>query len=455
VTVAARTAKVVIVGGGVAGLALARQLVRRGRDVLVLEAGPRAGGLIHSERIEGWLCEHAANAFLDAEDGAVPLMRELGVDIVEASPAAKKRWVYRGGKLRAVPSSPPGLARTDLLSWRGKLRLFAEPFVPRARRDGASDDETVDAFFRRRLGREAAEALVAPFVLGVWAGESDALSMAAAFPKLAELERAHGSILRGVIAERRKARRDGKAASGRPHLWAPREGAVTLVRALAAELGPRVRTGARVVEIAPGRVRVAPGLGGGEWIEAARLVLAAPAGEAAPLLAPRDPALGALVGGVPSAPVLVAFAGFRAADVPAAVDGFGLLVARGEAPRVLGVVFESVVWPGRAPEGHVLLRLIYGGARDPGAVALGDEAVRGVVAEDLARTLGVRAAPVFLRCARHRGGIPQYAPGHAARVAEMRARAAALGITLFGNAYHGVAVNDQIREAALMAEQLA
>jgi protoporphyrinogen/coproporphyrinogen III oxidase len=443
---------VVVVGGGVAGLALARALVRGGTEALVLEADARAGGLLHSERREGYLCDWGANAFLTGEPGgAIDLCRDLGVEVVEAAPAAKRRYVFRGGKLRVVPTSPPLLLKSDLLSWRGKLRLLAEPLV---RKDGARAEETVDAFFRRRLGPEAAAALIAPFTLGVYAGESDAISMAAAFPRLHGFEGRHGGLVRGLIGDRRARRREGRAPLPRPKLMAPRDGAGALVDALARELGERVRTGVRVTAIARAGAGWRVRAGAAEY-PARRLALATPAAVTAGLLEPLDPELARLARAIPSPPVAIAFAGFAAADVPAlANDGFGVLVARGEPARVLGIVFESVVWPGRAPAGHVLLRLIYGGGRDPEAAQLGDDALRAQVGRDLQTVLGLRAQPRFFHMVRHAVGIPQYTLGHLARVEEASRRAAALGVQLAGNAWRAVAVTELVREAPTLAERL-
>jgi protoporphyrinogen/coproporphyrinogen III oxidase len=430
-----------IVGGGVAGLALARELVRAGREVVVLEAAARPGGLLETVRQAGFLCESGANAFLEAEGGAADLCRSLGVELTAASPAAKTRYIYRGGRRHAL-AGPPTLLGTDLLSLRGKLRLLAEPLIGKS----AEPEPTVDAFFRRRLGREAAEALIGPFVLGVFAGESDRLSMPAAFPRVWELEQEHGGLVRGMLARRKQG-----AARPKTGLVAPVGGAGAIVDALARELGERVQLNARVTRIERGWKLFV----GEREIRADRLVLAAPAKITSALLAPLDPELARLAAGINSAPVVLAFAGFAEADLGAAKHGFGLLVARGERPRVLGVVFESTLWPGRAPAGQGLLRLIYGGARDPGALQLSDDELRRQVADDLAATLDLRATPSFFHVARQPVGIPQYEQGHAARVKAAESAARHLGVTLAGNAWRAVAVNDLVRDAQRLAAELA
>jgi oxygen-dependent protoporphyrinogen oxidase len=441
------TRPIVVVGAGISGLAVARELVRRGRRVIVLEAAARAGGVLFSERKDGYLCEHAANGFLDSgEGGAGALASEIGVDLVTAAPAAKRRWVWRKGKLRPVPTGPPGLLSTDLLSVRGKLRLFLEPFIGRP----AQTEESVASFARRRLGVEAAEAVMAPFVTGIYAGDADRLSIQAALPRLAALEAEHGGLLKGMIASRKK----GKRVI--PVQRTPRAGMGAIPQAIARSLGDSVRLGARVTKIELGagdrsaRVTV-----DGETIDAARLVLATPPYATADLVAAHDAALADTLRAIEVAPVAVAYVGFRRDEVSYPLDGFGYLVAKGEALRVLGCLFESTVWPDRAPSGHVLLRLIYGGVRDPSAVHLDDAALGRAVAADLARSLGITATPRFFHARRHERAIPQYNLGHRSRVDEAEARAAKLGLILAGNAYHGVAVNDCVTDARRVADRVA
>jgi oxygen-dependent protoporphyrinogen oxidase len=347
---------IVVVGAGIAGLSAAHELRRRGREVVVLEAATRVGGVIHSERVDGYLCEDAAGSMIAGP--AVELARSLGVDLVPA--AVKKRWIFRHGALRAVPARPAELVTTSLLSWRGKARLLLEPFAPPAR-----GEETVAELGRRRLGPEATEALLKPFVVGIYAGDAERLSVADALPRVKRLEEEHGSLLRAAAGARR-----GETGS-----FAPRDGMEALPRALAEALGDAVVPGARVESLAPGKVTAA----GRVW-EAETIVVTTPS---TPLLQTVDPALARLAATVPWVDVTVVHVALPRAEVPGPLDGFGFLVAEGEMVRALGCVFESSVWPDRAPEGYVLLRLLYGGARDPAAAALSDAALAGVVAGDL------------------------------------------------------------------------
>ncbi len=447
--------RVAVVGGGIGGLAAALRLVQAGHDVAVLDGGARPGGVIGTSTAEGFRREHAANGFLTgADDGAAALCDELGVGVVEAAPAARARWIYLRGRLHRLPAGPGSFARSGLLSWRGKLALLGEPLRP-ARDVAAAGDESLWDFAVRRLGTEAAHALVAPMVTGVFAADARRVSLAAGFPRLAALD-ARGGLVRGMIAEARGRRRGGGARRrGKTTLAAPAGGMAVLVDALAARLGDRVRRGVtvRAVEPEPGGVVVV----GDDPARRERFdagVLAVPGPAAAALVRGALPALARGLTEVEYAPVALAFLGFRARDVRADVDGFGFLVAQGEAPRVLGCVIESTVWPERAPADHVLFRMIYGGARDPGAAELDDDALFAQAGADLAQILGVRARPVHATAVRWPHGIAQYPVGHADRVAAWERDAHAARLVLAGSSYHGVAVNDCIADARRVVRQV-
>lgn len=445
--------RVAVIGGGIAGLAAAHRIVARdpAAEVVVLEAEPRVGGVLRSSGEGGWLHEHAASAFLSGTpDGAVALCRDLGVELEEPGPAAKKRWIWRGGRLHALPRGPADLIRTGLLSWRGKLALLGEPFRA-ARRPSSNDDESVYDFAARRLGPEAADAIVAPFVTGIFAGDARAVSLNAGFPRLAALEE-RGGLVRGMI----NARRSGVARPERPRSLTPLGGVEALVRALDSRLGPRIHRGARVESVRPdgGGVVVAAGARAQRYDAA---VLATPAHATAKMIA-QSPELAELAHtatAVRYAPAVIAYLGFRRADVAHPLDGFGLLVAAGEAPRVLGIVLESSVWTGRAPDGHALLRCILGGTRDPGAFDLDDAAILRHARDDARLVLGIDAEPVHTHVVRWRHGIAQYPVGHAGRVAKADDLARTYHLVLAGSAWHGVAVTDCVSDATRVAAEVA
>jgi len=437
--------KVAVIGGGVAGLTAAWRLRQGGHEPLVLEASPRAGGVIATSRVDGFVREHAANAFLTGDDdGAAALCAELGVDVMPAADGARRRWIYRGGELHAVPLDPVAFARTRLLSWRGKLAALGEPLRPG--RDAAVEgDESMRAFAVRRFGVEVADALIGPVVTGVYAADADAISLEAGFPKLAALDAA-GGMVRGMIARAR-----GGAKRPRPRLCTPRAGMGAIPAALAARLGARVKVDAAVTRVTP--------IDGGVEIDGARFdaaVLAVPAARARALIGAAVPTLAAELDGAVTAPAAVVYLGFDDDVLPPERDGFGFLVCAGERVRVLGVVFESTVFPGRAPFKTRLFRMIYGGGRDPEAVALDDRALLVQARSDLAGVLGITATPKHQSVVRWSAALAQYRVGHRARAAQWDALARAHRLVLCGAPYHGVAVNaciaDGRRAAAAVAE---
>ena len=437
--------KIAVIGAGLGGLVAARALVAAGIDAHVLEAAPRAGGVVGTSTVDGFVREHAASSFLGGPpDGAYALCQALGVAVEPASPRAKTRWIYLDGKLRALPRSPLDLVRSDLLTWRGKLDLLAEPF----RRAGRGDDESVHAFAARRFGAEAARAIVAPFVTGVYAADAHDISLAAGFPKLAALD-ARGGMVRGMIAQGvrglfgGRAAKQGKTPRG---LWAPRGGLGGLVDALAGELGDRVRRSTRVARIEPvaGGVQIA----GARWDGA---VLAIPAEDAVGLVA--SPDLANRLTGFHRAPAALVYLGFPEAAVERAGSGFGALVAQGEDVRVLGVVFESTVWSGRAPAGHALLRCIFGGGRDPSATELDDAALIAQAVRDVGVVLGATGTPSHASVVRWARGVAQYGLGHRDRVRDASALARGQRIVLAGADYRGPGLNDLCADgAAVVAE---
>ena len=448
--------RVVIVGGGIAGLSLAHRLLAAGRgvEVTVLERADRPGGPIRTEEVDGFRFEWGPNGFLDNAPDTMALVQALGLGdrLLPSRDAARRRYVLRAGRLHALPGGPLSFLGTRLLSPWGKIRIALEPWS-RARPPG---DETLDAFATRRFGAEAAKALVAPMATGVFAGDSRELSLAACFPRVHDLEAEHGSLFRALFARRGRRRPPGASALGR--LTSFRGGMEELVRALARSLGPSLRLGTAVrgLVAGDGSSRFGIALEGGARLAADTLVLAGPAADTARLVEPRDPEAAALLRQVPSAPVGVVGLGYPASVLARPLDGFGFLVARGEGARLLGTLWESSVFPERAPDGSILLRVMVGGARDPDALDLPDDHLLARVREELQTTMGLDGAPTFVRIVRHRVGIPQYTLGHRARLERLEERLTAgqPGLFLAGSCYRGVAVNSCIADAGRLAESI-
>ncbi|HVX94733.1 MAG TPA: protoporphyrinogen oxidase [Polyangia bacterium] len=450
-------ARVVVLGGGIAGLTAAERLVAAGRDVVVIDAGQRAGGLMRSERREGFLCETGPQAILSGRPDTKALLAAAGLEdrVIWSSEKTRRRFIYLRGGLRVLPSSPPTLLKTDLLGAMAKLRLAREPFIAKG---DPEREESVLAFLERRFGAEAARALGAPAVIGIYAGDAAELSVKTALPRLWELEQKHGSVLRGAMNERGQSAGQGKEGPTRSFSFP--EGLEELPRALAEKLGARRQVGvATALEPAGAGWRVQ--LEAGAPVEADHVVLATPARVTAKLLEPHAPGASLALASVPHAPIAVAALGFRApaggvVDLGMDLEAYGFIAARGEGVKTLGCQYESSIFEHRAPPGGALLRTLHGGTFEPGIVDAPDDAIVAEAVGDLRRVAGLRVEPDFAAVWRHPAGIPQYDLAHSARLRAIEdALRARPGLHVVGQATSGVGVNDGIAAAAAFARGLA
>jgi oxygen-dependent protoporphyrinogen oxidase len=452
--------RVVVIGGGISGLALAYRLRRRlpSAEVLVLEERDRTGGTVRTVARDGFRLEAGPNGFLDNKPGTMELSRELGLGerLQPASEAsARNRYLFLGGRLRALPAGFLSFLRSDLLSWVGKLSLLLERFRPRRRGDG---DESIASFARRRAGDEVARTLADAFVTGIYAGDPRQLSAQACFPRLTAFEREHGSVMAGLAHARRERRARGEQAPGRPggQMWSFREGLGALIEALTAALPGSVLTGVPVRRALRGPAGWRVEAQGRDAWGADAVALACPAHRQAEIVADAAPELAQTVGAIPYNRVAVVGLGYRAADVPFDLNGFGYLSPQRERRDVLGVQWCSSIFPGRSPPGTVLLRAMCGGANRPEIVDWPDERLLSAVRAELHAALRVHAAPVFHHVVRWQRAIPQYHVGHLDRVARAERLAEAQpGLFLAGNAYHGVALNDCVEQSGRVAERIA
>jgi oxygen-dependent protoporphyrinogen oxidase len=450
-----RGSPVIVVGAGVTGLAAAHRLVELGLEPVVLERDSRCGGVILTEEVEGFLVEAGPDSFLARKPWAADLCRRLGLgpELIPTDPANRGSFIWFGGQLHTLPEGLTALvptrlapiARSRLLSPAGKARLLLEPLVARRRE---SEDESLAGFFRRRLGRQAAERLVEPLVRGIYGGDAASLSLRATFPQLAEIERRHGSLVRGLLREAPAGAADGESVA----FLSLRRGMGSLIDRLAHRLPPgALRTRAGVTALARREGDFEIKLANVESLAAAALILATPPAEAARLLGSLDPELAALVGGIRSGSSLTVALGYERDRLRHRLKGYGFVVPEVAGGPLLACTWASSKFPGRAPTGCVLLRAFLA---EPESLLERDD--RDVVAgalEALRPILGIEGDPLVARVHRWREALPRYAVGHPARVEAIERRLASLpGVWVAGAGYRGVGIPDCVRQGEQAAE---
>jgi oxygen-dependent protoporphyrinogen oxidase len=460
--------KLVVVGGGIAGLSAAHRAVEVAReravplDLTLIEARDRLGGTIASECADGFLVESGPDSFLSEKPWALALCRRLGVEdrLVRTDDRFRKVFVWYRGRLHPLPDGFQLLAPTamrpfatsSLFSLRGKLRMALDLVLPR----GSGDDESLGAFVRRRLGAEALERVAQPLVAGIYTADPDDLSLAATMPRFLELERRDRSIILGLRRALRLAPLPGTSGARWSLFVTFGAGMQEFVTTLAARLpGGAVVLGRRAnaLERVAERWRVMTAEGGS--FEADRVIVATEAHATARLTRYLEPALTTLLEEIPYASAATLSLGYRRADVPHALDGFGFVVPRTEGKALLAGTFSSVKYPGRAPEGCVLIRAFMGGMLDAGVLAEADDALVARARDELRAALGITAPPLLTRLHRWPASMPQYRVGHLTRVEMIERVSGALpGLSLAGAAYRGVGIADCVRSGEAAAERV-
>jgi len=458
--------RLVVVGGGIAGLTAAHRAVEISREretaleLTVLEARDRLGGTIETEHAGGFLVETGPDSFLSEKPWALALCRRIGLEsrLVGTDDRFRRVFVWFGKRLHPVPDGFQLLAPTrltpfitsSLFSWPGKLRMALDVILPR----GGGGDESLGAFVRRRLGREALERIAQPLVAGIYTADPDELSLLATMPRFVELERRERSLIVGLW----KASRKAPAASTSGARWSLfvslAGGMGELIAALASRLpSDAVRLKHRVggIERRGVQWRVTTEEAGA--IDADAVIVATETHAASRLLRYVDPPLATLLEMIPYASSATVSLGYRRADVAHPLDGFGFVVPRAEHRDLLACTFSSVKYPGRAPERHVLIRCFVGGALNAAALERSDDEIVERVRRELGEALGITAAPMLTRVARHPASMPQYAVGHLTTVETIERRLAAIpGLLLAGGGYRGVGIADCVRSGEAAAD---
>lgn len=452
---------VLIIGAGISGLVCAHSLRKSGIDAIVVESSGGPGGLIRSERRDGYLLELGPQSFSSTPQ-LFELCGDLGIrdQLVEASPRAP-RFLLIDGRLRQAPLNPPAFFASSLFSAKTKWALLHDAFGRTTPPN--SPDESIAAFTRRKFTSELLDRFVGPFVSGIYAGDPEKLSLRATFRQVYEAERSAGSVIRGMM----RSAKSKPSPRREPTLQSFRDGNETLVKALAATLGAALRTGTSATEISlegsinasvsPKRFHVSlSAKDSAAQIIADNLVLATPAGVAAALLRPISADLFAALNQIEYAPVAVVSLGYPKSAVAHNLNGFGFLIPRSEKLRTLGTVWNSSLFPNRAPADHVLLTSFAGGATDPAITALPAGEIVALLHRELAPILQIQSPPVFsnvMTCSR---ALPQYNLGHSERVAAIRKLIAELpNAFLTGNYFSGSSIGACIEQALSVASEIS
>jgi oxygen-dependent protoporphyrinogen oxidase len=445
---------IAVVGGGITGLAAAYELQRRGLSVSVLEAAPRAGGVIATERFDGWVVDAGPDSLLAQKPGAVALCRELGLaDRLVSTLTPRTAYVLRNGRLHPLvegsflgfPIGVRALAGSTLFSTSGKLRMACEAIVPRSHGD---EDESIASFVRRRFGQEAVDYLADPLLAGIHAGDAERLSVRSLFPRLVEAEQTSGSVLRAFRAMR-SAPVNGGAFVSLPG------GLGELTEALTGALAPHtVRPSARVGEIRKTGGYVLESTSGP--VSTRAVILAIPAYAAGALLHAFDTTLAALCEAVPYASTATVAFGFRREQIAHPMQGSGFVVPRVEHRALLAGTWVTSKWPGRAAPGDALVRGFLGGGRDPRRLERTDGELIEAARSELAELLGIAGDPLFVRLYRWTRQSPQYEVGHLARLSRIGERLTAVpGIFLAGSGFRAIGIPDCISDGREIAAKAA
>jgi oxygen-dependent protoporphyrinogen oxidase len=409
---------VVVIGAGISGLAVAWWLHRAGVNVTVLEKEADPGGTMRTDIDGEWMIEAGPNSALETTPLFQQLFAELGIvdQVRYANKAADNRYIMRNGKLHPLPMSPGAFLSSSLWTVGGKLRLLKEPFIGKAEKE-----ETIAEFVERRLGREFLDYAINPFVAGVYAGNPEQLSVRSAFPKLYALEEKYGGLIKGMIKGRKERKARAEQAKDRAKMFSFVNGMSTLPETIARQLGKAVQYNCVIESIRMNAsvngndktLMVSYSLHGApHFVAADAVVLSIPAHSAAWIVQAFAPDLSATLDRIYYPPVVEVFLGYRNKQVEIPLDGFGYLIPAVEKRKILGTIWSSVLFEGRAPAHHAAFTTFLGGARQPELTQLDDPSVMHLVTSELAAIMAIKGGPVYTRINRWSKAIPQYNLGY-------------------------------------------
>ncbi len=448
--------KIAVIGAGISGLSTAYWLEKHGYEVTVFEKSSHIGGSIVTEKKDGFLIDLGPNSTLETSETLKNLVRELNIEDqkVYGNNASNNRYVVKNGRLHPIPMSPGKFLKTKLFSGKAKLRLLKEPFIKPT--DG--QDISLADFVRYRLGQEFLDYAINPFVAGVYAGNPESLSTAAAFPKLYALEQKYGSFIKGTIKGARERKKRNEVAKDRAKLFSFQKGMQTFTDTLAKKLSGKIALNTEIQIITGKQSGFSIELstaGSAKTIDFDQVVLSVPTFALAPLLKKLWPAAEPVLRNIYYPPVAVVFMGFKENDVQRPLDGFGFLIPEVEKRQILGSIWSSTIFPGRAPNGYAAFTTFVGGARQPQNVQLEDDELVKLVYSDLNDLLGLSGQPVLIKIKRWQKAIPQYAVGYG-KVQRMfnEIEEQIPGLYFSGNFRRGISVGDSVLCAAETVQKM-
>ncbi len=471
--------RVVIIGGGIAGLATAYSLSElappgEGIEVVILESKKKVGGNIQTESRDGFIIEGGPDCFLSEKPWAMALCRKLGLGgkLTPTNDRLRKTYVLSGGRLHElpegvilmIPTKIMPLALSRLISTRGKLRMLLEIFIPKKKDDS---DESLGSFVRRRLGAEVLDKIAEPLVAGIHAADPETMSVRSSFPKFVELEEQHGSLIRGMVKRMAQFKKKKKMSATNP--WEDRkkmtmfvtlrDGMSELIETLVSVIkdrGALIKTDCtvkRVQETKDGRYSVI--INKEEKLSADAVVIAAPAHAASRLTAGLDKELSKKLGTIPFSSTATVTMAFKKTDLKGPLTGFGFVVPRAEGRSIMASTWSSVKFEGRAPVDSVLIRCFVGGAKGGELLNQNNKEMTEMVRGELRDIMGISAKPLFTRIYKWKKAMPQYTIGHEERVHDIEQMSAShRGLFLTGSSYHGIGIPDSIHGGEITAKKI-
>jgi oxygen-dependent protoporphyrinogen oxidase len=442
--------KVIVIGGGISGLTTAFWLKQKDVDVELLEKNNYIGGSIRTEMVNGYMVEYGPNSSLETTPLIDKLLGDLGIleEKLYATDEAKKRYILKKGKLYPLPMGPIAFLSTGLFSPLAKLRLMKEPFIS----SKAASTESIAEFTRRRLGNEFLDYAINPFIAGVFAGNPESINVKTAFPKLYELEHEYGSLITGAIKSARKRKRSEEKSKQSAKTFSFKNGMQTLTDTIASKLNNNIKLSAEVKTIGKADQNcfeveyTENGINNKDSCDA--VVISSPAYTTGKLLKNFDSKLASKVSEVNYPPVNVIFTGFKKNNVNFNLDGFGYLIPQKENRKILGTLWNSVLFPYRAPDGCCALTSFIGGARNPELTGKDDKETLDVTLSELDSILGINGEPEYYKIIRWDRAIPQYNDDYAYLTEQVeRFMEKNEGLYICNNFYKGISISDCIKNS--------